>query len=369
VSLFRRTKRPFNETVEEAAPEPQWPVHSVGRMLRGRREELGIDLETAGAALRIKPIYLAALEQNRAQDLPGPTYAVGFIRAYAHYLGFDGPRVLERYKAESAAAVQLRPDLSFPVPLGERSLPGGPILLVAAIIALCGYGTWYYLSTGARFRPERVAAVPAALEHPSPRRLTLPRSPAGPPGGVAKPAAPSPAVGKTADGAPASLSPGGAVQPAVASGAGETPASPVSAATDRRDDGTTTAISGVPIAAVPPPASAAPLPVMPANAAVPSAATSDGAATSAARIDIHAIADCWIQVRDASQSVLFARVLKAGETYRVPSPGLVMRVGNAGALAIDVGGKAAPPLGPAGALRRDVVLDPQALLAGTAVHG
>jgi len=36
----------------------------------------------------------------------------------------------------------LRPDLTLPVPLGERSVPGGPILLVALILAICGYGTW-----------------------------------------------------------------------------------------------------------------------------------------------------------------------------------------------------------------------------------
>src|SRR5947208_15114863 len=54
--------------------------------------------------------------------------------------------------------------LSPPVPLGARSVPGGPILLVGVILALCGYGTWYYLSTSERSRPERVAAVPADLQ-------------------------------------------------------------------------------------------------------------------------------------------------------------------------------------------------------------
>ena len=108
--------------------------------------------------------------------------------------------------------------------------------------------------------------------------------------------------------------------------------------------------------------------VMPASAAASTAAAGD-ANKQAGEIDIRAIADCWIQVRDADHAILFSRVLKAGETYRVPHANLVMRVGNAGALAIAVDGKAAPPLGPLGALRRDVVLDPQALLAGTAVHG
>src|SRR4029077_5264963 len=99
----------------------------------------------------------------RPQDLPGPAYALGFVRAYAHYLGFNPDEVLEHFKAESAEA-QAKPDLSLPMPLGARSVPGGAILLVGAILAGCGYGTWYYLSTGERNRPERVAAVPVELQ-------------------------------------------------------------------------------------------------------------------------------------------------------------------------------------------------------------
>ena len=88
------------------------------------------------------------------------------------------------------------------------------------------------------------------------------------------------------------------------------------------------------------------------------------------QIDIRALADCWIQVRSGEdQSVVFARVLKSGETYRVPRAGLVLRTGNAGALALVVDGKPAPAIGAIGTLRRDVTLDPQALLAGTAVRG
>src|SRR5712691_11730833 len=183
MSLFQRIKSPFAEVADDHPPPPRPRPNPVGELLRERREELGLDLDEIGETLRIRPVYLAALEQGRAQDLPGPTYALGFIRAYAHHLGFDSDRILERYKAESAE-VQVRPDLALPVPLGARSLPGGPILLVGLILALCGYGTWYYLSTGERSRPERVAAVPAELRQPPQQRIAAP-----------SPAAASPAPG------------------------------------------------------------------------------------------------------------------------------------------------------------------------------
>jgi cytoskeleton protein RodZ len=82
------------------------------------------------------------------------------------------------------------------------------------------------------------------------------------------------------------------------------------------------------------------------------------------------MADCWVQVRAADQAIIFSRVLKSGETYHVPGQaGLFLRTGNAGALAITVDGKPAPSIGAIGTLRRNVALDPDELIGGTAVHG
>jgi len=93
-------------------------------------------------------------------------------------------------------------------------------------------------------------------------------------------------------------------------------------------------------------------------------------AADTARVSIKALSDCWIQVRAPDQSIVFSRVLKSGEVYQVPGkPGLSLRTGNAGALEIAVDGKAAPSIGGVGMLRRNVALDPDALLGGTAVHG
>ena len=108
-----------------------------------------------------------ALEAGRPDLLPGPTYAIGFVRAYSDHLGLDGSEILRRFKAESAG-LDAKPDLTFPMPLGERSIPGRAMLLVALILVLCGYGTWYYLSTAERSRPERVAELPIGLLSPPP---------------------------------------------------------------------------------------------------------------------------------------------------------------------------------------------------------
>jgi cytoskeleton protein RodZ len=56
--------------------------------------------------------------------------------------------------------------------------------------------------------------------------------------------------------------------------------------------------------------------------------------------------------------------LRAGDTYFVPNrPGLLLLTGNAGALEVSVDGQALPPIGPIGAVRRNVSLDPENLLS------
>ncbi|MBV8888072.1 MAG: helix-turn-helix domain-containing protein [Alphaproteobacteria bacterium] len=378
MTLLQRIKTPFAET----APEPgEWSpsdTRSVGEILQERREELGFSLDEVGAALRIKPGYLAALEQGRTDELPGPAYAIGFVRAYAECLGLGADDVLARFKAETAA-LDARPDLSFPVPLAERSLPGGAVLLVALILALCGYGTWYYLSTGERSRPERVTELPSALQLPKPEPASPAPAPAagplvaGPPLDTPTVASPSPPLPNSAEPAPARgtgpLVPGsaGSGAPHGAAAPPAPAASGVAATTPGNGAGATAPAGGVTpagkdanrtSAAVPPPAAA------PADAAHP--APPGGAA----RIVIRAAADCWIQVRDADQNIVFSRVLKAGESYKVPPrTGLSLRTGNAGALEIAIDGKNAPSIGSIGTLRRNVALDADALAAGTAVHG
>ena len=317
--LFHRLKMPLADEAPESITEPFGP-RSAGDELRQRREALRLDLADVAAALRIKPAYLMALEAGCLEELPGAIYAIGFIRAYADHLGLDNGEMLRRFKAESRL-LAAKPALAFPIPLGERSMPGGGMLLVALILAVCAYGGWFYLSTGDGPRPQRVAEVPLEL---LPYREPF-RTPPAVPQPVEAQAAPRP-------------------QPAPSEGSEHF--SPMEAGSGS---------GGHPAAAGP------------AMAAVPAA--TDPAPNPPREVVIRATADSWIQIRDARQSVLLTRVLKAGESCRAPArPGLSMRTGNAGGLEITVDGVPAPPIGRRGMVRRDVALDGRALLAGSAVR-
>ncbi|HYZ31398.1 MAG TPA: DUF4115 domain-containing protein, partial [Crenalkalicoccus sp.] len=95
------------------------------------------------------------------------------------------------------------------------------------------------------------------------------------------------------------------------------------------------------------------------------------AAPAEPHILLRARAESWIQVRDrAGGPVLVNRVLRPGETWTVPPrDGLLLTTGNAGGLEILVDGQPAPGLGPGSAVRRDVPLEAERLLAGIAPPG
>ncbi len=75
-----------------------------------------------------------------------------------------------------------------------------------------------------------------------------------------------------------------------------------------------------------------------------------------------------MQVRDREGKLLLTRVLRVGDSYRVPNDtGAVMRTGNAGGLDIQVDGESVPGIGLKGVIRHEVALDAERLKAGTAI--
>lgn len=346
--MFLR-KTSLAEDLPQDGRRPSDPP-AIGALLRQRREALALGLDEVAAALNIKPAFLAALEEGRLDALPGRAYAIGFLRAYAAHLGLDGGELLRRFKDETAG-LAATPNLSFPAPLHTRRMPGAGMVLAGLILALCGYGAWYALSGGGRAPPRRVAEVPLALLRPPAER---PPSPPGPVAAPRKPAAP-----------PAAAKPVAAPPPASGAQTAAALASPPATIPDRAAPAAPAGAAPAAAPASPPPATARP---PAANPPAPPSGQNAGA-RPAPRIVIRAIAASWVEVRDADDAVLYSRVLKPGERYDVPDrPGLTLRTGNAGGLAITVDGKAAAKLGPAGAVRRDVTLEPQALLKGATLR-
>ena len=114
----------------------------VGSALARAREERGEGLEEVAAWLRIRPPYLEAIERGDYSVFPAHPYAFGFLRAYADYLGYDGPEVVRRVRdALQAEAPKAR--LEVQRPLIERHRPTALGLVLAAVVVAVGAIGWY----------------------------------------------------------------------------------------------------------------------------------------------------------------------------------------------------------------------------------
>ena len=323
-----------------------------GSELREARERLGWDLGEVAAALRIKLVYLAAIEDGRLSALPGNAYALGFLRSYATALGLDANDVTRRFRLESAD-VNRKPELSFPAPVPERGVPTGAAILVGLVVAVVAYGAWYRFSDHETAPARSVPPVPAQL---LPERRAAAISPQ-----VASvmPSTPvAPLASKAATVAPAGSADGG---PAPASGGTAPSVAPVSPASDGAPaDHSAGTPAASPSSAASSAAAGTPLTAhaatggtpLPTTGVTPPPALPSGTVLVAS-------APTWIEVQTTDGKVLTDHVLQSGETWQAPDgvDGLLLTTGNAGGLAVSRNGVKGPVLGAAGAVLRRVPLD------------
>ncbi len=73
-------------------------VESVGNYLRRERELRKITLEEVSEQTRIQLQYLQAIESEHFEKIPGLTFARGYLRAYANYIGLVPEDVVLRFE-------------------------------------------------------------------------------------------------------------------------------------------------------------------------------------------------------------------------------------------------------------------------------
>lgn len=334
---------------------------ATGQDLREQREALGADLVDIADTLCIRRKFLEALEAGDYDVLPGPAYAVGFVRTYANHLGLDGDKLAWQFKIEISGETPIA-KLEFPTPAQESRIPRGAIVLVTVLLALTIYGVWYYMNARELTFADIIPKVPLLLGG----KVEAPAVPA-PADGDATPAPQRGAAGENTGSGPAASAAApppsegtmdrqaAAPAPGAEAAAESPPPAPAEAAQPPKS---------APVEAAQPPQSA---PVEAASVVSPAPAEAAPAMVST-RIEIRAKVDSWVQVRTAEGTLLMTRILAQGTSYTVPPlKGLRLTTGNAGGLEILVDGVPVPPLGPFGAVRRDVALDAERLKAGTAV--
>ena len=96
---------------------------NLGVALRQARLKRKLSLDDVAAVLHIRKEYLQAIEQGSYRQLPGRTYAIGFVRAYASHLDLDPLDAIQRFKDETVEGAP-DADLTFPRGRYRKASPG-----------------------------------------------------------------------------------------------------------------------------------------------------------------------------------------------------------------------------------------------------
>lgn len=146
----------------------------LGEVLREARRRKGISLAQAERETRIREKYLAALEEEDYESLPGNVYAKGYLRSYAQYLGLDPDKVLQLYPNFPPGAGHARPDepvlppATKPLEAHHRPVPSFAVILFFVILAGAIFA-WVY---SALLGPSSIVPTPT-IPIPTPTEVVL----------------------------------------------------------------------------------------------------------------------------------------------------------------------------------------------------
>ncbi len=272
---------------------------------------------------------LEALERNDVARLPGGIFLRAFVRAYAREVGLDAEDTVRRFVARfpDAAAVE---ELSVHEPVQERTALGDeqagsrvwrvvgwslPLVLVIVYFGFGGRLSWFrdqLRATPPRADQQAEQAPPASETPVMTTPAVLPPEPGGAATAAATGAVPPPAGGDAA-----------AVSSALETTAGAGP-DPVRAASA--------------------PAGAAP-------ESRPSETITAPATEGRFSMTLTPSARCWVTVR-SNGKVIFSGTMQPGDRQKLVLGGNVsLTVGNAAAMAVEIDGTPARPLGGEGQVR------------------
>ena len=342
----------------------------VGDELRALREQQSHRLEDVVQSLRISSRYLRAIEEGSFEKLPGPAYVVGFLRTYSKFLGTDPKTVVDRFKAESTG-FHSKPELEFPTPPPETSVPRTAIVVGSVVTAAVVFGAWHFWQTDEQVRFDAVPPVPEGFGDSSPTDLQNSALPAdeqvvleiddssdieATPEPIDSAVVAIESVDIEAEEELTAVVPEKLNMPSDVSGDYTFVRDSVSNSSETITGDLVEAPAEPNLIPTPPPPPTSTVSQEPPRVY--------GHENADSRVTLLARQDSWVQVQSAENQLLITRILYSGDSYLVPDlEGLTLITGNAGGLEILVDGESISPLGPEGAVRRNIPLEPNALRA------
>ncbi len=374
----------------------------LGDILRGERATMNKSLLDVQRELHIRASYIAAIENGDLTVFETPGFIAGFVRSYARYLGMDPEAVYQRFCEEHGFSVQhgmaslggesgrgmasssqddtarhwsrnpaptggalkgvgLLPD---PEPFWRRIEPGalGSVSILAALIIGLGFAGWKVLQEVQRVQLAPADFAPSVLADLDP--LDPAERDANRLSGLDDVWNEGPGLGRleTASGR------GGALN-------GRNTGSAEGHVRIARPQALDTPIMvprDGPIAAISPREGRSPDNIATSQAVAEalaealaetdspgqSAAAPQVLDTGPARVEILAVRPSWVRVRGADNSVIFERILDAGERYTIPQTETppTLHAGNSGSVYFLIDGQPYGPAAPGAQVVRDISL-------------
>lgn len=189
---------------------------SLGERFRAAREARGLSLSDVAEQIRIRSVYLGAIEEENWGMIGAPVYTRGFLRTYARYLGLDPEEVVAEFNGASAveAATTIATSMggaSADYTYSEsqrRSRVLSPLTWLAGVVAVLLISFVVYNQLTMRARQNAVAALPSSSSSSAPTTT----------------ASDSPAPSLSASTSPAeSVSPGASASPGASTSPGASP--------------------------------------------------------------------------------------------------------------------------------------------------
>lgn len=368
----------------------------LGDILRGERATMGKSLLDVQRELKIKATYISAIENSDPSAFDTPGFVAGYVRSYARYLGMDPEWTFKTFceeggfqvthgmspdasrKPDKAPGVKkittgtpahlrdpfTEPSVSY-LPKGEAALSRLEPRAIASVFVLLvllggiGYGGWAVLQEVQKVRLTPVDQTPEVLAELDPLADAIRPDPTGE--DTATLVAP---VNDTFDRLfrPEALDvpvlvardgPIAAIDPDTVGALAPSPNEAFIAARAPRPDNLPFAVPG----------NASPEPVVARldteNLLPPVQVIEAGAPV----VTLLAVRPSWVRVRGADGTVIFEKILDAGEEFEVPvtEEPATLRAGNASSLYFAVNGQTYGPVGSGPDVVKDVVLAAEAV--------
>lgn len=351
----------------------------LGDLMRGERATLGKSLLDVQRELHIRATYIAAIESGDLSAFEAASFVAGYVRSYARYLGMDPDWSYAKFCAETGFAIS--PDLqrstssmpkitsqaanrdfsqgllsrtkmaAEPDPFWQRLDPValGSIAVMILLIVGLGFGGWTVLREVQRVNLAPADQSPTVLSDLDPVSSgAAPRM-----GNSEEPALRINTAETTsttnAQGVVRNYRPEALETPVVVSRDGPIAAiNPREASPEADDSGIRSAID-----------------LALAEAETGRLGSDEVRVTrdGPPELEILAVRPSWIRVRAADGTVLFEKVLDAGERFKVPpseSPA-TLRAGNSGSVYMLVDGQPFGPTAPGAQVVDQIALSPDSV--------